>query len=53
MKTCLHRQSWTKYGEQCKEMKQNWTGLGNFDNCFCLIFNWYYDSPTSQEKAGH
>ena len=28
--------------ELSKEIKQNWTGLGNFEICFCVSFNCYY-----------
>ena len=28
--------------EQSKEIKQNWTGAENFDNCFCVISDCYY-----------
>ena len=35
-------QSWTKHLEQSREIKQNWTGTGNLDNCPCLIFDHYY-----------
>ena len=31
----LSLQHWTKYLEQSKERKPNWTGAENFDNCFC------------------
>lgn len=27
--------------EQNKEIMQYWTGIENFDNCFCIIFNCY------------
>ena len=29
-----HLQSWTKYLEISKEIKQNWAGQGNFETCF-------------------
>ena len=32
-----HLQLWTKHLEQSKDIKQNWTGKWNFDNCFCII----------------
>ena len=28
--------------EQSKDIKQDWTGAENFDNCLCLIFDCYY-----------
>ena len=34
-------QSQTKYLEQSKEIKQNWTELKNFDMCFCILFCCY------------
>ena len=46
-------QSWTKYLEQSKEIKQNLTGTENFDNCFCVIFDCYYKSFISAKKTGH
>ena len=32
---------WTKYVEVSEKMKQNWT-RGNFEICFCVNFNHYY-----------
>ena len=32
---------WTKYVEVSEKMKQNWT-RGNFEICFCVNFNYYY-----------
>ena len=28
--------------KQSKGIKQNWTVTENFDICFCVIFDWYY-----------
>ena len=50
-KDCL--QSGTKYLEQNIEAKQNWTGTDNFDNCFYVIFDFYYKSLVFAIKAGH
>ena len=32
-------QSRTKFMKQCQEIKQNWTGQGNFEIFFCVIFD--------------
>ena len=44
---CL--QSWTKYLEQSKEIKEIGRGAENF---LCIIFNYYYKSPIFGRKAG-
>ena len=38
----INLQSWTKYLEQSKEIKQNWIGLRNFLICFFISFYSYY-----------
>ena len=43
----------TKYLEQSKEIKQNWTGEENFDNCFCTILEGYYKIFVARRKTGH
>ena len=30
-KICSRKQSWIKYLKQSKEIKENWTGVGNID----------------------
>ena len=50
--TLLRLQSWTKYLEKSKDTKQNWTGIENFDFCFCVIFDCYYLSLISGRKTG-
>ena len=45
-------QSWTKYLEQNKKIKQNWTGAESFDNCFCVRFDCYYEKFISGRKTG-
>ena len=35
-------QSWTKYLEENKEIKQNWTAAESFDNCLYVAFEHYY-----------
>ena len=34
--------------ELSKEIKQKWTGLGNFEICFCEIFDYYYQNFISR-----
>ena len=46
-------QSWIKYLELSKEIKQNWTGLGTFEICFCVIFNCYYQKFISRKETGN
>ena len=50
---CSGRQPWAKYLEQSKEVKENWTGGENVDDCFCIIFNFYYKSFISRVKTGY
>ena len=42
----------TKYLEQSKEIKQNWTGEENFDNCFCIILEGYYKILLLEGRLG-
>ena len=46
-------QTWTKYLEKTKDIKQNWTVIENLDNCFYVIFDCYYKSLISGRKTGH
>ena len=46
-------QSWAKYLEQSKEIKQNWAGAENFDNCFFVNFDRCYKGFISGRKTGH
>ena len=46
-------QSLTKYLEQSKEIKQNWTGPEKLDICFSVIFNLHYQIFTSENETGH
>ena len=50
-KVCLRRQSWAKYLEQIKEVKQNWARAEDFGNYFRVIFNRYYRSFISGRKT--
>ena len=52
-KIYLCRQSWRKYLEQTKGIKQNWPGAENCDNCFSVIFNCYYKSFISGRRTWH
>ena len=36
-----------------KEIKENWTGLGNFEICLCVIFDCYYQTFISTRKTGY
>ena len=45
-------QFWTKYLEQSKEVKQNWTEAENFDNCFYKTFDRYYENFISAGTTG-
>lgn len=38
---------------QSKKMRQNRTGPGSFDSCFCVIFNCYDKCINSGREAGH
>ena len=43
-----HRQNiWNKI----KKIKQYWAETENFGNCFCVIFDCYYESFISGEKT--
>ena len=44
-------QHWKKYLEQIKEVKQNWTGVENFGNCFLVVFDCYYKSFVFVKKT--
>ena len=46
-------QSWTKYMEQNKEIKQNGTDAENFVNYFCVLFGCYYKTFVYGGKTGH
>ena len=48
-----HLPSWTKYLEVSKKIKQNWTIPGNFEMCFCVNFNYYYQKFISRKLTGH
>ena len=41
------------YLEVSKEIKQNSTGLGNSENCLCVIFDCYYQKFISRRKTWH
>ena len=43
----------TKYLLKSKEIKQNWTRPGNFDICFWIIFNHYYQNFISEKGTEH
>ena len=45
-------QSWKKYQEQNKRIKQNWTESGNFNVCFCVIFDRYCQSLIPRSGTG-
>ena len=49
----LELQSCTKYLDQSKNIKQNWTGAEISDNSFCVIFGRCYISFISGRKTGH
>ena len=38
------------YSKLTKEIKQNGTGLGNFEICLCVIFDCYYQKFISRRK---
>ena len=46
-------QSWTKYLEKSKEIKENWTREKKIENCFCIVFYLYYRSSISGMETGH
>ena len=37
-------QSWANTLERGKGMRQSWAGVGNIENCLCIIFDHYYYS---------
>ena len=41
------------YLELSKEIKQIWTGLGNFEICLCVLFDCCYQKFISRRKTGH
>ena len=49
----LDLQSWAKYLEQSKNIERNWTRLGNFNICFCLLFEQYCQSFISGRETRH
>ena len=36
--------------KQFQEIKQNWIGIENFDICFCVIFDYKYESFIFREN---
>ena len=44
-------QSWTKYLEQNKKYQAKSAETENFGNCFCVIFDCYYESFISGGKT--
>ena len=39
--------------EQSNQIKENWIGAENFDNCFWVIFDHCYKNFTSGRKTEH
>ena len=39
--------------KQKLEIKQNWTGLTNFDNSFCVIFSCHDQNFISETETEH
>ena len=46
-------QSWTKWSGQSKKIKKNWAEVEKLDNCFCVIFDHYYESFIFRTKTEH
>ena len=36
-----------------KKIKQTWASLENFDICFCVSFDHYYEKSNFGEETGH
>ena len=49
----IHLQSWTKYLEQRKEIKQNWLVPETSGICYCAIFDCYYQNFVSGRETRH
>ena len=43
----------TKYLEENRVIQQNWIGEEKFGICFCVFFNWYWQSPSSWRETRH